>query len=66
MSHSCKKDCSAVMLDITTELFALLPAKTVKALASNYCNEVTWQYSYSYGGNDPVPHPKQLSILKYQ
>jgi hypothetical protein len=55
-----------VMLDITAEPFVSMPAKTVKALVSNYHNEVTWQYLYSHKEHDPLPLLKQWSILKCQ
>jgi hypothetical protein len=43
-----------------------MPTKTFKALASNYCNEVNQQYSYSHGEDDLVPPATQWSILKCQ
>ena len=39
MSHGCKKVDVTVMLDITTEPFASMPAKTIKALASDNQNK---------------------------
>ena len=66
MSHGCKKEGDAVMLGINAEPFALMPSKAVKAFASNYCNKVTWRYSHAHEENDPVPCPKQWSILKCQ
>ncbi len=40
MSYGCKKEGGAAMLDINAELYALMPSKAVKALASNYRNKV--------------------------
>ncbi len=54
------------MLDITTEPCVLMPTKTVKLLASNYCNKIFWWYSYSHEENDSVPCLKQWSIMKCQ
>jgi hypothetical protein len=66
MSHRCKKLNGTVMLEITAEPFVSMPAKTVKALASDYHNEVTRGYLYSHEEHDPLPCPKQWSILKCQ
>jgi hypothetical protein len=66
MSYGCKKEGGAATLDINTEPYASMPSKAVKALASNYRNEVIWQYTSTHKENDPVPCPKQWSIVKCQ
>jgi hypothetical protein len=45
MSHGCKNESSALLLDITTEPFVSMPTKAVKVFAIDYPNEVIWHYS---------------------
>ena len=66
MSHGLKKDDGTPMLDITSEPFASMPAKMVKALASDYHSEVSRRYSYSHEKDDPRPRPILWSITKCQ
>jgi hypothetical protein len=66
MSYGCKKEGGAAMLDINIEPYALMHTKAVKPLASDYCNEVIRQYTYAHEENNPVPCPKQWSIVKCQ
>jgi hypothetical protein len=66
MSYGCKKEGGVAMLDINIEPYVSMPTKAVKALASNYCNGVIWRYTYAHKKNDPVPCPKQWSIVKCQ
>jgi hypothetical protein len=40
MSYGCKKEGGVAMLHINAEPYASMPSKAVKALASNYKNEV--------------------------
>jgi hypothetical protein len=58
MSYGCKKEGGAAMLDINIEPYVSMHTKAIKALASDYHNEVIRKYTYAHKKNDPVPHPK--------
>jgi hypothetical protein len=66
MSYELKSDSGTPMLDVAAEPFASMPAKTIKALASDYRSEVGRRYSYSHVKDDPHPRPMLWSIPRCQ
>jgi hypothetical protein len=66
ITHGLKKANGTLMLVINAKPFELMPAKTVKDLASNYPNKVSCQFPYTQGESDAALRLKQWSITKYQ